>query len=379
MTRPDSVALLFSLLLLAPLGASYGCSQAESRTASAASVVDRIPVPVATVSHVTIESALEVSGSLAPQARVGVTAKMPGTIERIAVQLGDHVRAGTIIATLDRREIEAQVDAAAAAVNVARAALTSAEAGLTNAGQEIERARTLFEKGALPRQRLDAAETAHTGAVAQRDLAKASLAQADAALRRAKEVARDAILTSPIPGVIVERNHDAGAVVGRGEAPVAVVADSRALKLEAGVSELEAGRLRLGMPATVSVQAKPGKVFLGRVAALAPEVDARNRHFRVEVRIDNAEEVLPGMFAVARIVSARVEHALAVPIEAVALRNGVRAVYRLDGNTVRITPVIEGLGDGQWVQVLSGLEPGAVVVRDARREIAEGVQVRPVG
>jgi RND family efflux transporter MFP subunit len=381
MNRPDLAAVAFSLLLLAPLAASTGCERnAGSKTVSASPAIERIPVAVVTVAPATIESALEVSGSLAPQARVGIGAKMPGTLERIAVQLGDHVQAGTIIATLDRREIAAQVDAAAAAVNVARAALSAAEAGLANAGQEIERARTLFEKGAIPRQRLDAAETAHTGAVAQRDLGRANLAQADAALRRAREIARDAILTAPISGVIVERNLDAGALVGRGEAPLAVVADSRVLKLEAGVSELEAGRLRVGMAAVVSVQAKPGRTFPGRVAALAPEVDARNRHFRVEIRIDNPrEEVLPGMFAIARIVSARADGALAVPKEAVMTRNGARAVYRLEGDTIRITPVSEGLTDGRRVQVVSGLAAGAIVVGDARRDIADGVRVRPIG
>ena len=75
---------------------------------------------------------------------------------------------------------------------------------------EHERAQNLFERGALPRQRLDAAETAHRSAEAQRDLAQANLAQAEAALRRAREVRRDASLTSPITGVVVERNFDAG-------------------------------------------------------------------------------------------------------------------------------------------------------------------------
>ena len=97
---------------------------------------------------------------------------------------------------------------------------------------------------------------------------------------------RDATLTSPIDGVIVERHYDAGSLVGPGDDPVVVVADLRVMKLEAGVSELEAGRLRVGMPARVEAQARPGDVFDGRVAAIAPEVDARNRHFRIEVRIN---------------------------------------------------------------------------------------------
>ena len=136
---------------------------------------------------------------------------------------------------------------------------------------EHERAQNLFDRGAVPRQRLDAAETADGAAAAQRDLAKANVAQAEAALRRAREVQRDATLTSPINGVVVERHYDAGSLVGPGDDPVVVVADLRVMKLEAGVSELEAGRLRVGMPARVTRRRGPGDIFEGRVAAIAPK------------------------------------------------------------------------------------------------------------
>src|SRR6185503_15093396 len=172
---------------------------------------------------------------------------------------GDHVRAGQTVAVMDRREIDAQVDAAVAAVNVAHAGFESSEAALANAILEQERAQKLFESGAIARQRLDAADTSRRSASAQRDLAKANVAQADAAVRRAREVQRDATLTSPVDGVVVERNYDAGSHAGPGDKPVVVVADLRVLKLEAGVSELEAGRLRIGMPARISVQARPGE------------------------------------------------------------------------------------------------------------------------
>ena len=136
-----------------------------------------------------------------------VMSKLPGTLSRVAVEIGDTVRTGQVVATLDRREIDAQVDAAAAAVNVAKAALESAEAALANAALERDRAQNLFDKGAVPKQRLDAADTANRASTAQRDLARANLAQAEAAARRAREVQRDATLTSPIDGVIVERDR----------------------------------------------------------------------------------------------------------------------------------------------------------------------------
>ena len=322
----------------------------------------------------TIESALELSGNLAPRARVGLKPRVPGAIERVLVDIGASVREGQPVATIDRREIDAQADAMAASVNVAKAGLESVEATLANAVLELERARNLFEKGALPRQRLDAAETAHRAAMAQRELARASLAQADAALRRAREVQRDTTIVSPVAGHVVERNYDPGAMPG--DDPVIVVADLRVLKLEAGVSELEAGRLRVGMPADVVVQARPGDKYRGELAAIAPEVNERNRHFRIDRVPDPEAALLSGMYATARIVTAAAADGVIVPREAVTTRAGARVVLKVEGDTVRAVPVTEGLTDGQRVQIVSGLAAGDTVVTDARRQLSDGARVR---
>lgn len=334
-------------------------------------------VDVAAVKAVagTIESSLELSGNLVPRARVGLKPRVPGAIERVLVDIGQTVREGQPVATIDKREIDAQADAMAASVNVAKAGLESVEAALANAVLELDRSRNLFENGALPRQRLDAAETAHKAAVAQRELARASLAQADAALRRAREVQRDTTLVSPVAGHVVERNYDPGAIPG--DDPVIVVADLRVLKLEAGVSELEAGRLRVGMPAEVVVQARPGETYRGELAAIAPEVNERNRHFRIEIRVPNPDAaLLSGMYATARIVTASASEGVIVPREAVTTRAGARVVLKVNGDSVQAVPVKEGLTDGQRVQIVSGLAAGDTVVADARRQLADGAKVR---
>jgi len=355
------------------------CREAEPTAAAAAPVAEhRVDVPALTVGATDLESTLQISGNLAPRTRVAIFAKLPGTLSRVAVEIGDRVRAGQTVATMDRREIDAQVDAAEAAVNVAHAGLESSEATLANAIVEHERAQKLFDTGAISRQRLDAADTTRRSASAQRDLAKASVAQAEAALRRAREVQRDATLTSPIDGVVVERNYDAGSLASPGEKAVAVVADLRVLKLEAGVSELEAGRLRTGMPARISVQARPGETFDGRLAAIAPEVDARNRHFAIEVRTSNPGSLLSGMYATATIPLEHVAGALAVPRNAIATRDGRRVVFKVDQGTVRDVPVIEGLSNGTQVQISDGLQAGDVIVADARRDVAPGTKVNPV-
>jgi HlyD family secretion protein len=367
------------IVLAATLTAACGAdsSAASAQAADAAAEAPVIDVAVVRASLGTVESALEISGTLAPRSRVGLKPKLPGRLDRILVDIGDRVTAGQIVATVDRGEVDAQVDAAVAAIGVATAGIESAEASLANAVSEHDRAATLFDAGALPRQRLEAAETARRAAAAQRDLAKANLAQAEAAVRRSREVQRDTTLYSPVSGFIVERNYDPGAIPG--DRPVVVVADIRQLKLEAGVSEMEAGRLKTGMPALVSVQAKPGETFTGQIAAIVPEVDQRNRHFRIEVRVTNAEgALLAGMFASARLVVAQADQALLVPREAIVEREGQRMVFKVNGDALVPVAVVEGLTDGRVVQVVSGLAAGDQVLADARRQLPPDARVKPV-
>jgi cobalt-zinc-cadmium efflux system membrane fusion protein len=375
----NALFLVPAVIVAAALTAACNAdnSTAVAQSASSEVEVPTVDVAVARATLGTVESALEISGTLAARARVGVKPKLPGRLERVLVEIGDRVSQGQVVATLDRGEVDAQVDAAVAAVGVAKAGLESAEAALANAVTERDRAKTLFEAGALPRQRLDAAETAHRSGVAQRELARANLAQAEAAVRRAREIQRDATLHAPVSGFIVERNYDPGAIPG--DRPVVVVADIRELKLEAGVSELEAGRLKTGLPAMLSVQAKPGEKYRGQLAAIAPEVDPRNRHFRIEIRVANQDAtLLAGMYATARVVLESADNALVLPREAVVTRDGKRVVLKVTGESVAAVAVVEGLSDGRHVQIVSGLSAGDQVVADARRQLPADARVKAI-
>ncbi len=377
----NGFGLFLSVLLVVSVSAAAcsgdGASAAADPAAAAPPVAPVVDVAVVRATVSTVESALEISGTLAARTRVGIQPKLPGRLERVMVDIGDRVSAGQVVATIDRGELDAQLDAVVAAVGVAQAALESAEASLANAVVEHERAKNLFESGALPRQRLDAAQTAHRSAVAQRELAKANLAQAEATVRRAREVQRDATLRAPVSGFVVERNYDPGAIPG--DLPIVVVTDLRQLKLEAGVSELEAGRLKTGLRAVVSVQAKPGEHFTGELAAIAPEVDARNRHFRIEVRVANADgALLAGMYATARLVLDTADRALTLPREAITTRDGKRVALKVEGEKVSPVAIVEGLTDGRVVQIVSGLTAGDQVVADARRQLPADARVKPI-
>jgi HlyD family secretion protein len=201
--------LLAAGLMLPACGDS---SRAEPLEKKQLVEVEPLAVSVIPVEQGDLLASLSISGSLSARSRVAVIPKMSGTLRRVLVDIGDHVGEGQVVAVQDTRELDAQLDAAKAAVAVASASLEQAEAALANAHLEFDRAKNLFEKGALAKQRLDAAETALRSSNAQRSLAQATLQQAEASARRAQEVARDATLTAPTGGVVVERNFDVGAL-----------------------------------------------------------------------------------------------------------------------------------------------------------------------
>lgn len=127
------------------------------------------------------------------------------------------------------------------------------------------------------------------------------------------------------------------------------------------------------------MQAKPGERFTGQLAAIVPEVDERNRHVRIEVRVANPDGVLmSGMYATARLVIASADKAVTLPREAVATRDGRRVVLRVDGDKVAAVTVVEGLNDGRKVQIVSGLTDGDQVIADARRQLPTDARVKAI-
>jgi multidrug efflux pump subunit AcrA (membrane-fusion protein) len=115
------------------------------------------------------------------------------------------------------------------------------------------------------------------------------------------------------------------------------------------------------------------------LAAIAPEVDPRNRHFRIEVRVANPDgALLAGMYATVRLVVDRVDDALTIPREAIVSRDGKRVVFKVDGQSVTPLIVAEGLADGRRVQITSGLSAGDQVLADARRQLPADARVKPV-
>jgi membrane fusion protein (multidrug efflux system) len=158
--------------------------------------------------------------------------------------------------------------------------------------------------------------------------------------------------------------------------------DVAALKLETGVDAVAFARLARGQPVEVTVDARPGEAFRGKLAVLSPALDAQTRRASIEVEIDNAAgRLLPNMFAHAEITVGVAKDALVIPREALLDAPGGATVYRVrEGQAEAVQPRCAS-GDAGRVRVLSALHEGDEVATSGLASLSDGAPVRvaPVG
>lgn len=277
-----ALGVLAALLLLL---VAFRITAVSASAAPAAAPPPR-PAPPAASEPLAGESPAErvvLTGSIRARNAVEVRPEISGRIEAVHARIGDAVRAGQLLATLEHAELAWQEKAARAAVEIARANL---------AGARLEHARTreLHEGGAAAPAQLDAAGV-------RLALAEAQLAQAEAAAGLAAEGVRNARLVSPIAGVVTRRPVDVGAQVGPQSVAFAVE-DLSSLRLESAVEASAWTHLAVGTPVEVTVDARPGQRFRGEVTVRSRSLDPATRRAPVEIELaPGGDGLLPGMFA----------------------------------------------------------------------------------
>jgi len=265
-----------------------------------------------TVTRGPIERVIVSSGTLDPVGSVEVGTQVSGTVDKVLVDFNDTVKAGQIIAEIDRSVLISKL-------SEAQATLSRAEALFLQSEQEYKRGETLFEKGLISEQEAVKSRTDyHTQ--------KASLQVAKAAVTTAAENVRYATIRSPVKGTVITRNVEVGQTVAASlSAPTlfVIAEDLRQMKIMALVDETDIGKIRADQEVRFSVQAYPEKIYTGSVSQirLQPEIIQNVVTYTVVILARNNDgTLLPGMTANVEFVEAREDSALVVPASALRFR-----------------------------------------------------------
>ena len=306
---------------------------------------------IAAVQEQEIATQTDAPGSIEamPEKLVKITPPLAGRITHLQRALGDSVKAGDPLFTLDSAELSA-----------AYADDSKAKSALLQARQELERQKTLFEAEIAARKEYEAAQAAYDQAGSDARASADKLAQYGAGARGTR---RDYVLRSPIAGTVIAMEGAQGGYWNDINAPVMTVADLSTVWLSANVAERDLAQVAVGQAASISVDAWPGKAFEGKVAYIGAVLDPETRTVKVRVAIDNrAGAFKPGMFAHTGFAGAS-RRALLVPAAAV-LQSGPSTRVMVERSPLVFTPRTVEVGashDGQ-VEIVSGLKAGERIV-----------------
>lgn len=355
------IALLGGLAVAGLIG--YRIVEAKKAAGATHETVQvAIPIEVAALVRADLSEVVLVTGSIRPANEVDVYAKVPGRIEAINVQVGDKVKSGALLASVEAKEIAWQAKAAEAAVRLARAQLDGARL-------EADRTKALFQGGAATQAQID-------GVKVKMQLAEAQLAQAEAAAGLARQQVANARIESPIAGTVTRKNISVGAQVGP-QGPLFSVQDLGALKLESSVDATAVARLKKGQLVALKVDALPGKSFEGEVSVISPSLDPLTRRAAIEITVRNETgELLPQMFASAAITLGTQQGALALPNAALKTALGKSVVYVVrEGKAVEVSPRL-GASDGSKTALIEGLSEGDQVAVSSLAALSDGALVK---
>lgn len=349
------VVVLIGLWLLA-----HRKDPAPDATTGAAQVPT---VTVITPGRTTVAGRITATGTLGARREqpVGIAGE-GGQVVRVLVEPGQWVRAGQVLATIDRSVQVQQQASQAAQIQVARADAQLAQANL-------ERAQKLVARGFISKADIDRLTATRDAAAARVRVASAQLGELDARTRRLDIVAPDA-------GLVLERRVEPGQVVSSGNGVLFRLAKGGEMEMLAQLSETDLAKLSVGVSAEVTPVGST-KAFTGQVWQVSPVIDPQTRMGRVRIALAYSLELRPGGFANAEIVAGSVV-APVLPESALLSDNAGSYVYIVGpDNKVARRPVKTGPVTDMGVIVVSGLTGEERIVERAGAFLQPGETVKP--
>jgi membrane fusion protein, multidrug efflux system len=309
-----------------------------------------IPVLVRRPSHTLRSNYVALSGDVEGSRTASIGFNVPGVVSRVDPKEGDFVRAGQVLATLDKTEYDINVEMAAAQRE--------------RAEDEYKRAKVVFESHGIPENDFNKAGTAVRMARAQEAMAMKKL--------------QDTRLTAPMSGMLARRGIEPGEQAGPG-VPVFTIAQIEPVQVRVGVPETEVSRVAIGDRTTVTIPALKGASFVGRVRLVGIAADPASRTYTAKIEVPNGSHTIkPGMIAEVRINGSESIDALTIPAEAIVRdAGGILRVFVYEPKSVRVYAhrVTIGAAYGQEVEVRQGISANDMVVVGGQHRVREGSRV----
>lgn len=280
-------------------------------------------------------------------------AKVSGYLKSIAVDKGDKVASGAVLARIEIPEL-------VASRAKQEAELKAAQADYGRMQESLQKAPDLVVPAMVDQAR------------GRFEVARASLDQSETLLRYAT-------ITAPFSGIITRRDVDPGALIQASSAILGLM-DFSKVRLQVAVPEIEASRVAVGQPVLVTTDNLPGKHFDGQVTRFTYALDAATRTMLAEVMLENPDLALrPGMLVTARIGIEHKESALLMSVDALVMEKANAFAYTIDRNNAAKHPIKTGFNDGKNVEVLEGLHANDAVILSGKLKLSNGqaVQMAP--
>jgi membrane fusion protein (multidrug efflux system) len=349
-TRPlnSRFGLLIGLAAALALSACGGRPEGDKEEGKAEEddKVEAVPVEVAAVSERRISASYSGTANLEVPADAQVVAKTGGVLLRVLVEEGDTVQAGQPLA---------QIDPERTRLEVARA-----EATMRRLQANFERSKELFERKLVSADANDQLRYEFESAKAAYDLARLELSYTT--------------ITAPISGVVAQRMAKPGNLIAL-NAPVYRIVDNSYLEAVLNVPEREMRTMKSGLPIRMLVDALSGQVFEGEVDRISPVVDSATGTFRVVGVFRGQDTLRPGMFGRLNIVYDERDAALTVPRIALIEGSGESAVFVVEEGKAKRKVLQLGYINGEYAEVVSGIEAGEKVITQGRVAVRDGAAV----
>src|SRR5581483_2550359 len=376
-------------LLLIPTIFLVACGSEQAASPKAAKPA-AIPVSVTTASLQNWPDLYEATGTVRARTTATIASKVMGYVQQVSVQVGDRVREGQPLVTLDARDLEANLRRAEAGRAEAVSTLPEVENGILAAKANYELAQATFRriddlasKKSVSSQefdessaRLKAAQAGYEMAQAKREQVQSKIAQAEQEQRAARIVRDYAAITAPFAGVVTAKSVDPGSLAAPG-APLLTIEREGAYRLEAEVDESKIAVVRAGQSVKVTLDTL-GRTFDTRVSEVVPSVDATSRAYTVKIDLPAGPQIRSGLFGKALFMLGG-RPVLAIPAKAVQQNGQLQSVFVVANGEARTRLITAGRGFDDAVEVLSGLNSGEMVVVAPPTALADGdcVEVRP--